>query len=127
MLEPLLEHPLCRRGGDVQKQKSTLRRLKTRDKTRLYTNTFLYFTLFNKLLVLPNTTINFGPSTQENIGPFEPDRHQRREKSSTRANSATTVKIPTIIQHPSQQRDDGEKLPAHNRSHPQSQASTTTG
>jgi hypothetical protein len=28
--------------------------------------TSLYFKLFNKLLVLPDTTINFGPSTQEN-------------------------------------------------------------
>jgi hypothetical protein len=87
----------------------------------------LYCILFNKLLVTQYTTINFAPSTQVNIGPFEPDRHQQKKKSSTRANSATTVKIPTIIQHPSQQRDDGEKLPAHNRSHPQSQASTTTG
>jgi hypothetical protein len=82
-----------------------------------------------------------------NIGPFEPDRHQQKKKSSTRANSATTVKIHTIEDisraqqrddgekfpqpkpspEPSKQRDDGEKLPADYRSHPQSQASTTTG
>jgi hypothetical protein len=35
-VQPLLEHPLCRRGGDVQKQKSTLRRqIDSRLETRL--------------------------------------------------------------------------------------------
>jgi hypothetical protein len=74
-VQPLLEHPLCRRGGDVQKQKSTLKRqidtrLETRLNYRLYTNPYLYFKLFNKLLVLPNTTINFGPSTQREHAPM---------------------------------------------------------
>jgi hypothetical protein len=65
-VQPLLEHPLCRRGGDLQKQKSTLKRKNdTRLETRLVSIlTSLYFKSFNKLLVLPNTTINFGPSTQ---------------------------------------------------------------
>jgi hypothetical protein len=61
-VQPLLERPLCRRGGDLQKQKSTLKR---KNDTRLVSIlTSLYFKSFNKLLVLPNTTINFGPSTQ---------------------------------------------------------------
>jgi predicted amidophosphoribosyltransferase len=61
-VQPLLERPLCRRGGNLQKQKSTLKR---KNDTRLVSIlTSLYFKSFNKLLVLPNTTINFGPSTQ---------------------------------------------------------------
>jgi hypothetical protein len=45
-----------------------------------------------------------------NIGPFEPDRHQQKKKSSTSANSATTVKIHTIEDiSRAQQRDDEEK------------------
>jgi hypothetical protein len=69
------KHPLCRRCGDVQKQESTLKRqidtrLETRLNYRLFTNTYLYFKLFNKLLVLPNTTINFGPSTQREHAPM---------------------------------------------------------
>jgi hypothetical protein len=65
-VQPLLEHTLCRRGGYLQKQKSTLKRKNdTRLETRLVSIlTSLYFKSFNKLLVLPNTTINFGPSTQ---------------------------------------------------------------
>jgi hypothetical protein len=42
-------------------------RLEIRLNYPLYTNTlctYLYFKSLNKLLVLPNTTINFGPSTQ---------------------------------------------------------------
>jgi hypothetical protein len=67
-VQPLLEHPLCRRGGDVQKQKSTLKeRHKTQDQISslaLQTHDLLVFKSLNKLLVLLNTTINFGPSTQ---------------------------------------------------------------
>jgi hypothetical protein len=60
-----------------------------------------------------------------NIGPFEPDRHQQKKKSSTRANSATTVKIHTIEDiSRAQQRDDGEKFPQPKPSPEPSSATT---
>jgi uncharacterized FlaG/YvyC family protein len=65
--------------------------------------TYLYFKSLNKLLVLLNTTINFGPSTQ-------------REHWYIRA-GPTPAK--GIIQHQSQQRDEGQN--SHNRIQHQSQ------
>jgi hypothetical protein len=70
--------------------------------------TYLYFKSLNKLLVLLNTTINFGPSTQ-------------REHWSIRA-GPTPAK--GIIQHQSQQRDDGQKF-LHLKTSPESSSATT--
>jgi hypothetical protein len=53
---PPLSKGWGRPEAEINPQKTD--RLKTRDKTRLYTNTFLYFTLFNKLLVLPNIRLS---------------------------------------------------------------------
>jgi hypothetical protein len=68
------------------------------------------FILFNKLLVYPIYDYQFWSFDTSEHWSFEPDRHQQKKKSSTRANSATTVKIHTIEDiSRAQQSDDGEK------------------